>query len=182
MIVSDGRSRHHGGMALFYKESSRFAVEAQQQHGLNFVNFQLVKGRGLWHVVGYYLAPRGTSTLESVVTEIVHRPRGAELLIAGDFNIDLEFMDVNERNYEIASVMVTEGLKYMMEHFLPCKIPCTQDGRIWSILCRGQEVKSWMDNILGTNRRLFQNVTIRDPRHITDHYMVLGCLLGVTLK
>ena len=43
----------------------------------------------------------------------------------------------------------------------------------------GMVVRSWTDYILGTDRRLFWNVSVRDPRHNTDHYMVLGCLRSV---
>ena len=32
------------------------------------------------------------------------------------------------------------------------------------------------DDILGTDQSFFRNVSIRDPRHNTDHYMVLGYL------
>ena len=42
-------------------------------------------------------------------------------------------------------------------------------------------VQSRTDYILGTDRRLFQNVAVRDPRHNTDQYMVLGCLPGAPL-
>ena len=37
-------------------------------------------------------------------------------------------------------------------------------------------VRSRTDYILGTDRRLFRNVYVRDPRHNTKHYMVLGYL------
>ena len=40
----------------------------------------------------------------------------------------------------------------------------------------GQEVRSQNNYILGTDSRLFQNVDIRDARHNTDHYLILGCL------
>ena len=40
-------------------------------------------------------------------------------------------------------------------------------------------VRSRTYYILGTDRRLFRNVSVRDPRHNTDHYMVLGCLRSV---
>ena len=40
----------------------------------------------------------------------------------------------------------------------------------------GKVVRSRMDYILGKDRRLFWNVSVQDPRHNTDHYMVLGCL------
>ena len=37
-----------------------------------------------------------------------------------------------------------------------------------------REVRSRMDCILGIDRCLFRNVAIQDPRHNSDHYMVLG--------
>ena len=40
----------------------------------------------------------------------------------------------------------------------------------------GKVVRSRTDYILGTDRRLFWNVSVRDPSHNTNHYMVLGCL------
>ena len=42
--------------------------------------------------------------------------------------------------------------------------------------CCRRKVWSWTDYLLGTDRRLFQNVSVRDPWHNSDHYMVLGCL------
>ena len=40
----------------------------------------------------------------------------------------------------------------------------------------GKVVMSRTDYLLGTNRCLFRNVSVRDPRHNTDHFMVVGCL------
>ena len=40
----------------------------------------------------------------------------------------------------------------------------------------GKVVRSRTDYILGTDHRLFWNMSVRDPRHNTDHNMVLGCL------
>ena len=40
----------------------------------------------------------------------------------------------------------------------------------------GKVVQSWTDYILGTDRCLFWNVSVWDPWHNTDHYMVPGCL------
>ena len=40
----------------------------------------------------------------------------------------------------------------------------------------GREVRSWTDYILGTDSCLFQNVLVRDARHNTYYYLVLGCL------
>ena len=46
----------------------------------------------------------------------------------------------------------------------------------------GRKVRSWTDCILGTDCRLFGNVSVRDPRHNSDHYMVLGCLHSAPLS
>ena len=46
----------------------------------------------------------------------------------------------------------------------------------------GREVRSRTDYILGMDCRLFGNVSVRDPRHNSDHYMVLGCLHSASLK
>ena len=43
-------------------------------------------------------------------------------------------------------------------------------------------LRSHTEYILGTDRRLFQNVSVRYPRYSTDHYMVLGCLHISTLR
>ena len=40
----------------------------------------------------------------------------------------------------------------------------------------GKVVRSRRDYILGTDRNLFRNVSVRDPRHNTDQFMVVGCL------
>ena len=40
----------------------------------------------------------------------------------------------------------------------------------------GSEVRSRTKYILGTDRRLLQNMKAQDARHKTDHYLVLGCL------
>ena len=49
-------------------------------------------------------------------------------------------------------------------------------GRRGGVLWNGREVRSRTEYILGTDRRLFRNFAVQDPRHNSDHYMVLGCL------
>ena len=46
----------------------------------------------------------------------------------------------------------------------------------------GREVRYWTDYIMGTDLCLFWNVSVRDPRNESDHYMVLGCLRSPPLK
>ena len=146
------------GVALFYKDSPRFLLETHQQHIPNFIRLKLVTGGQLWHVVGLYLALCNAYTLETTVADIGHWPRGTELLVVGDFNTDMEFLDGNKCDEAIVAVMETEGLKGTMEHLLPRKIPWTGDGRTWTMIHCGQEVRSRTDYILGKDRRMFQNV------------------------
>ena len=39
-----------------------------------------------------------------------------------------------------------------------------------------------MDYILGSDRRIFQNVAVRDSRHNSDNFIVVGCLHGSSLR
>ena len=45
-----------------------------------------------------------------------------------------------------------------------------------------REVRSRTDYILDTDGHIIRNVSIRDPRHNLDHYLILGCLCSVTLR
>ena len=42
-------------------------------------------------------------------------------------------------------------------------------------------MQSRTDYILGTDHRLSRNVSVRDPRHNSYHYMLLGCLPSASL-
>ena len=37
-------------------------------------------------------------------------------------------------------------------------------------------MRSWTDYILGMDHSLFWSVSVREPRHNLDHYLVVGCL------
>ena len=39
-----------------------------------------------------------------------------------------------------------------------------------------REVRSWTEYILGSDRRIFQNMAVQDLRRNSDNSMVLGCL------
>ena len=80
VVVRDAPRRHRGGVAVLHWPAPYFAVEAIQQFGTNFVSFQMETGARQWYIVGYYLAPDNTLTIESVVAALKDRPRGAELM------------------------------------------------------------------------------------------------------
>ena len=95
-------------------------------------------------------------------------------MVAGDFNVSLSEPEGDRRGEDIAAAMATEGLEDMSEHFLPRQRSWFRDERTWSMIREGMEVRSRTDYILGTNRCLFGNLSVWDPRHNSDHYMVLG--------
>ena len=51
-----------------------------------------------------------------------------------------------------------------------------------SMVHMGQEVRSQTDYILGTDQRLFRNVSAWDPRRNSDHYLIVGWLYSTTLR
>ena len=89
VVAKDTPSRHRGGVAIFYRPAPHFAVEAVRKFGPNVIGFQLATGAQRWYIVGCYLAPDDTSTMERFVEALWSRPRGAELMVAGDLNANL---------------------------------------------------------------------------------------------
>ena len=89
VMAMDVPIQHRGGVTVFYGTAPHFAVEAVQQLGPNVVGFQLETGERRWYIVGCYLIPNNISKIKSVVAAPKERPRGAELLVAGDFNVKL---------------------------------------------------------------------------------------------
>ena len=87
-VATDAPSQHRRGVAIFHWPASQFAVEAVQQFRPNVIGFQLATGARRRHIVGCYLSPDNTSTIERVVEALRESPKGAELMVAGDLNIN----------------------------------------------------------------------------------------------
>ena len=60
VVATDELIQHRGGVAVFYRPSPRYAVEAVHQFGPNVVGFQLAIGERRWYVIRCYLAPDNT--------------------------------------------------------------------------------------------------------------------------
>ena len=103
---------------MFHRPPPYFAVEAVQQFRPNVVIFHLEMGERRWYIVVCYLSPEETPTIESVVPTLKERPRGAELLVEGGFNVNLSDPKGNRRGEDIAAAMVTEVLEDVLVHFL----------------------------------------------------------------
>ena len=131
--------------------------------------------------MGCYLAPNDTSTIYWVVKALRDRPKGAELLVAGDLNINFADPEGDRREEDIAATFATEVLEDMAPHFLTRQRRWCRYRHMWGMLQKGREVQSWIDYILGTDLRLFGNVSVQDPWHNSDNYMVMGCLPSASL-
>ena len=76
-------------------------------------------GARRWYILGCYLAPNGTLTIERVVKSLKERPKVAELLVAGNMNVNLAETEGDRREEDIAATLATEGLEDMAAHSLP---------------------------------------------------------------
>ena len=95
--------------------------------------------------MGCYLAPDDTSKIERVVEALRSRPRGAELLVARDLNVNLAIPEGDRRAEDIATTLATEGLEDMVKHFLPRESRWCRDRRTWGMLRNGRELRSRTD-------------------------------------
>ena len=102
--------------------------------------------------------------------------------MAGDLNPDLGAMACDGRGTEIVAAITEAGLEDMTAHFLPGKRRWGRERRTWAMVRGGKTVRSRTDYILGTDRSLFRNVAVREPRYNSDHYMVVGLLKGGTAR
>ena len=102
--------------------------------------------------------------------------------MAGDINTDRGDMACDERGTAIAAAITEAGLEDLTAHFLPMKRKWGRERRTWSMVRGGKAMRSQTDYILGTDRSLFRNVAVLDPRYNSDHYMVVGLLRGGTTR
>ena len=91
-------------------------------------------------------------------------------------------MASDRRGTEIAAAITEAGLEDMMAHFLPRKRQWGGERRTWRMVREGKVVRSWIDYLLGTDRSLFRNAAVQDPRYNSDHYMVVVLLWGGTTR
>ena len=138
IVATDALSRHRGGVAVFYRPSPHFEVEAVRQFGPNVIGFQMTARARRWYIIGCYLALNDTLTIESVVAALMERPRGSALMVAGDLNTTLTEPENDRRGTEIAAELAEEGLRDMAAHFLLRQQTWGREKRILSMV---REVK-----------------------------------------
>ena len=104
---------------MFYRKAEHFTLEALCLHGPKVASFQLAPRGKRWYVVSCYIAPDNASTIEAVVAATSQKPCGADLLVIGNFNADLESPEENACDEESASALPTTVLEDMSSHFFP---------------------------------------------------------------
>ena len=104
-------NRHQGSAALLYRESSNFAVEAIHQFSANVIARQLATGDRCLYIIGCYLLPGDGATIRDVEAAMSEQPRGTDLIITGNLNVDLEGMGEQGRDKDILVVVATARME-----------------------------------------------------------------------
>ena len=168
---------NQGGIAFVYKDNepnSGWSLESIQKHGPNVMSGIIVIGDCRTPVIGAYIPPSDLSSVPYITTALERFPNQTPLLL-GDLNADIH-NNTRPRDATISDLLAHHGLEDMLPHFrqrLGFRHQTT-----WSQRRNDTTYRSRCDYICGSDRRLFQTVSIRDPRHFTsDHLMLQATLL-----
>ena len=119
VVTTGALSQHRSRVAVIYRASLWFLVEAIQQFELSVFIFQMAMGERLWYIIGCYLSPDDASAVEIAVAALGEFSRGFKLLVTGDFNANISIPEGAEWGEEIAAALVAAGLEDISDHFLP---------------------------------------------------------------
>ena len=177
--ATEAMSRNQGGIAMFYRDSPFFQVESVVKHGPNVISLELVTGRRRFPIVGAYVPPSDTTTLEFIQKAFDRFQERKDVVLMGDLNVDLCRPD-GARDEEIANLIATQGLLDMLQHFRQRRHFGSR--KTWMRQQEGRTLRSRNDYILGSDRRIFKKVCIRNPRHFaSDHLALLGTIQSRTV-
>jgi exonuclease III len=179
VFATKAKNPFQGGVALVYRQSSYWQIESERVHGSNVISFELVTGHRRTLVIGAYIPPGDENALEFIEQAAQRRPN-LPVLLMGDLNVDLlNLRDTRDAN--IAAMIANLGLLDLLAHFY------MRSGfghrNTWFQTREHSMLSSRCDYILGSNRNLFRNMQLKQPRLFTsDHYLVLGELLSEPLR
>ena len=118
ILCSDAPSAHQGGLALVWIEDhDAFEVEAANFCTPNVLTFELVTGGDRYFVVGCYIAPTDTETVNHVRAAWNACPEGCIPLLLGDLNASL-WDPVSPRDDAIADMTDEANIVDLSRHFL----------------------------------------------------------------
>ena len=101
------------------QDSPAFAVKAIRQFNANVIVCHLMTRDRRWYIVGCYLEPFNNKTIRYVEAVMVEWPSGADLIFAGDLNLDLERTGGWVLDEEITAAVETVGIEDISAKFLP---------------------------------------------------------------
>ena len=118
VLAMDAPSRWCGGVALFWRDCMRCAVEEQRVWGPNVVTCQLVTGRGRFYCIGAYCPPSDVEnkTLRDIQRTWVKCPKGSQPILLGDLNANIQ-LPQSERDIAIAEQAALMDVSDMSRNF-----------------------------------------------------------------
>ena len=124
VVATDAPSRHRGRVALLYRLSPLFAVEAVREYGPNVMSFEVATGARRWYIIGCYLAPDDNLTIERVVAALRDRPKGTVLVVAGGLNTVISYFVRSQRGDETLYRLSVVGGKVSSDDIPPPRSRC----------------------------------------------------------
>ena len=153
-----------------------WGVEGVWNFGPKLVSFLITSGRKHWYGVGDYVLPNTLPTINWISQVLEYGPKGTRKLLVSNLNACLENPRYQQEE-KLATVLSGYGLTGQAQLVLPRWKYFSEGNWTWRIWRDGRPISGQEDYILGT-RDDFSMVGLREPRTPTDHWMVLGVLLG----
>ena len=117
VVATSAVSHVQGGVAFFYRDAECFVVESVVKHGPNVISCELVSGSIRQPIVGAYIPPTDSTTLEYIGQALNRfRDNYNRPILMGDLNVDLT-TPRGERATQIAALLSDAGLEDMLPHF-----------------------------------------------------------------
>lgn len=176
IVSTKAKSKHQGGVVLFYQQSTKWHIEGTKTFGPNVIRTELISGTKRWTIVGAYIPPSETdgTTLEWIqkATSTLEHP----LILLGDLNVNIYQSpagDYNERQEDTKTLIASLGLTDLRRHFTQ-----RQGWKEWTWSHRkgDQRDRNICDYILVQERNSFRNFQIKHPRFDSDHRLIQASL------
>eukprot|EP00797_Seminavis_robusta_P003406 Sro1211_g252850.1 Reverse transcriptase (RNA-dependent DNA polymerase) (1066) ;mRNA; f:30706-34100 len=169
-------TKNQGGLALFYRTDpapANWHLESLRRHGPNVLSAILVSADQVTPIIGAYLPPSHLDDLP-YLTEAFERFPTQQPLLLGDLNADLSNLRA-PRTAEVFKALAPYSLEDHLLHFKQRKKHSDYTTWYQYRSTTDKTYRSRCDYILGPDRRLFQWITIKNPRYFTsDHHMLLS--------
>ena len=167
-------------MALLAREHEAYELEETRFFGPNVLAFRLITAGAKFYVVGCYFQLSDLKSLDQAIEAHKQCPKGFELLLLGDFNINLD-TPRNTRDERIAEQCDYWNLVDMSTQFTQQQTRRIKGRWIWRQPRLGRWVVSHLDYFMGSprTRKMIRKVRLRKLRHHnTDHRATIATFWG----